>query len=103
MTKTQTQIAIVSISLAVAIVGFFTLHMADAKNDEIAVLRSTQAEYEKKIISLKPEHELFSKKIEAIEKEANFYRGKIQEINDNIDAKINPKETKEDVFQKDVR
>lgn len=92
---TKTKLFVAAIALLVAVFGFFSLAMANGKSNSIADRRATQAEYEQKIVDLKPKHaketqirDKANENIAAIESEANGYRAKISEIETSIQADL---------------
>lgn len=104
MTTTQTKLLVIGASLVVALYGVSQISLVNKREEEkpvvietVATHRASQAEWEQKVVNLKPEHDKWEKtrseaetKISEIETQATDFRQKAKEEKDKADAMVDP-------------
>lgn len=98
MTKTQIQIAIVGVSLLLAIIIFQQVGTSRA-DDSVRSDRNMQATLEEEILTLQPQQERIAKQLKDMTEQIETKKQKIKDISTKLEEKI----TKVSVFQKDVK
>lgn len=90
-TNTKTQLIVAAVSLSVAAVGFFSLHMADAKDGTLASLQEQKARVQQERVEYKPIYAQRAenlKKADAEMQEANTKSAQFKEQEDALEAQI---------------
>ena len=98
MTKTQIQIAIVGVSLLLAIIIFQQVGTSRA-DDSVRADRNMQATLEEEILVRQPQQDRTAKQLKEMTEQIESKKQKIKEISTKLEEKI----TKQSVFQTDTK